>query len=79
MMNCIFNIANVKINSISGNASINLGESTISSPSVTTKAQGTTFSVGDGAPISSQTSNGWADQDWKDQDSSLSPGYSSQI
>ncbi|WP_449539782.1 spore germination protein [Ferdinandcohnia sp. Marseille-Q9671] len=72
-------IGGIKINSVSGNASIHFGDATISSSSVTVKAQGNAFSIGDLSKVWSPMSNGWMDNDGNDQDSGGSPTTSAPL
>jgi hypothetical protein len=66
-MQTVINIYTLKINSISGNASVNLGESFHNSHSSNTKSTGANTSYGDEAPSISTMKNLYVDPDVNDQ------------
>lgn len=74
-----YGVGPLKINNVSGNASINFGDASFSSNSITVKNQGKAFAIGDGTLVCSQMNNGWLDPDVTDQDQSASPEFSSSI
>lgn len=61
------NIFAMKINSISGNGSVNIGESFHNSHTANSKATGTNASYGDEAPPISTMKNIYVDPDVNDQ------------
>lgn len=72
-------VGGIKINTISGNASINFGDATFSSSSVTIKAQGNAFGIGDLSRVWAPMQNNWLDNDMSDQNSGQSPSNASPI
>jgi hypothetical protein len=63
----VINIFNMKINSITNNASVNIGESLHNSHTANTKAQGTNASFGDVSPPRATMKNMYIDPDVNDQ------------
>jgi hypothetical protein len=66
-MQPVINIYTLKINSISGNASVNIGESFHNSPTSNSKSTGANTSYGDEAPSISTMKNLYVDPDVNDQ------------
>jgi len=64
----IINIFAMKINSISNNGSVNIGDSFHNSHTANSKYTGTNSSYGDQAPPSAQMKNVYIDPDLHDQD-----------
>jgi hypothetical protein len=69
-MPTIINIYTLKINSISSNASVNIGETFHSSHSANLKSTGSNTSYGDEAPPISTMKNIYVDPDVNDQNQS---------
>jgi hypothetical protein len=63
----VINIFNMKINNITNNASVNIGESLHNSHTANTKAQGTNASFGDVSPPLAAMKNIYIDPDINDQ------------
>jgi hypothetical protein len=63
----VINIFNLKINNITNNASVNIGESLHNSHTANTKAQGTNASFGDVSPPRAAMKNIYIDPDMNDQ------------
>ena len=74
-----YGVGPLKINNISGNASINFGDATFTASSVTKKTQGVAFSIGDGSAVWGPMYNNWFDPDIIDQDESASPAASNPL
>jgi len=72
-MPCVINIGNIKINSVSANGSVNIGEVVHNSHSSNIKSQGSNTSIGDFSPTSAQMNNGAIDNDVSDQNEILNP------
>jgi hypothetical protein len=66
-MQPVINIYTLKINSISGNASVNIGESFHNSHTANSKSTGANTSYGDEAPSISTMKNLYVDPDEYDQ------------
>ncbi|SEB42810.1 spore germination protein [Paenibacillus sp. GP183] len=66
-MQPVINIYTLKINSISGNASVNIGESLHTSHTSNTKSTGANMSYGDEAPSIATMKNLYVDPDEYDQ------------
>ena len=66
-MPSVINIYNVKINSISSNGSVNIGEALHNSHTAHSKSTGTNSSYGDVSPASSKMRNIYIDPDTNDQ------------
>ncbi|MFD0049501.1 spore germination protein [Actinomycetes bacterium NPDC127524] len=80
-MQTVINIYSLKINNISSNGSINIGESLHNSPTANTKSQGQNSSYGDFAPPHAVMENVFIDPDLNDQGDVLdsTPVVSSQL
>lgn len=65
-MATVINICIIKINSIASNASLNIGESVIASPSATAKYTGSNATYGDHAPSVAPMKNVYVDPDVND-------------
>ncbi|WJH32420.1 spore germination protein [Paenibacillus aurantius] len=72
-MASIVNIFCMKINSISNNGSVNIGESVHSDHTANTKSQGVNSSYGDGSPAESAMKNVFVDPDFNDMGDILDP------
>lgn len=66
-MATVINIFMIKINSIASNASLNIGESVINSPTSTAKYTGTNAAYGDKAVSLAPMKNIYVDPDLNDQ------------
>ncbi|UOQ45088.1 spore germination protein [Halobacillus salinarum] len=66
-MPSINNIYNIKVNSISHNGSVNIGDALHNSPTANSKATGQNTSYGDAAPASAGMENVYIDPDVEDQ------------
>lgn len=66
-MGTIINIFCMKINSVSSNGSVNIGEALHNSHTANTKAQGGNTSFGDTSPTQSNMKNVYVDPDMYDQ------------
>jgi len=66
-MQTVINLYYLKINSISGNASITIGEATHSSHTSNIKSQGVNSSYGDTSPTEAMLENVYIDPDVNDQ------------
>lgn len=66
-MQTIVNLYFIKINSISGNGSVTIGEATHNSPTANNKSQGQNTSYGDTSPAESTMENVFIDPDVNDQ------------
>lgn len=73
------NLQELKINNLSGNASINPGDANITGSSIYRKSVGVNFAIGDFSSSNSVHSNMYYDPDLSDQNSGQSPTSSSQI
>lgn len=69
MPSVVINLHYLKINSISGNGSLTIGEAAYNSPSAYYKAQGTNSSYGDTSPTEANMENLLNDPDVNDQTS----------
>lgn len=69
MPSTVINLYYLKINSISGNGSITIGEAAYNSPTNNQKSQGTNSSFGDTSPTESVMENFLNDPDVNDQTS----------
>ncbi|MBT2572463.1 spore germination protein [Bacillus sp. ISL-51] len=67
MPSTVINLYYLKINSISGNGSITIGEAAYNSPTTNNKSQGLNSSFGDTSPIESMMENFLNDPDVNDQ------------
>lgn len=67
MPSTVINLYYLKINSISGNGSITIGEAAYNSPTTNNKSQGLNSSFGDTSPIESMMENLLNDPDVNDQ------------
>ena len=67
------NIYSIKINSISNNGSLNIGDALHNSPTANTKSQGTNSSYGDISPTTSGMENVFIDPDVNDQGDIANP------
>ncbi|WP_102345830.1 spore germination protein [Bacillus sp. Marseille-P3661] len=74
-----FNTQGVKINNISGNASINSGEANLSGNGIDQKNIGIAFSIGDFSPVFNQQINRYVDPDFSDFNEGASPSNAQQI
>ncbi|KOO47582.1 spore germination protein [Priestia koreensis] len=63
----VINIYSLKINSISNNGSVNIGESLHNSPVANSKSTGTNASYGDVSPATARMKNIYIDPDTNDQ------------
>lgn len=61
------NIINQKINNVTGNASVNYGNTHHNGHVVNLKAQGTSTTIGDFSPMNAPSLNNWLDQKGMDQ------------
>lgn len=66
-MSCVINIYSIKVNSISGNGSVNMGPVFHNSHTANTKATGGNTSVGDQSPTFGYMNNQTVDPDVNDQ------------
>ncbi|WP_071459847.1 spore germination protein [Bacillus massilinigeriensis] len=66
-MHTVINIYSLKINNISNNGSLNIGDSLHNSPTANTKSQGQNASYGDYAPPTAAMENVFIDPDLNDQ------------
>jgi hypothetical protein len=66
-MQTVINLYYLKINSISGNASITIGEATHNSHTSNIKSQGVNSSYGDTSPTEAMLENVYIDPDINDQ------------
>jgi hypothetical protein len=69
MPSVVINLYYLKINSISGNGSITIGEATHNSPTSNSKSQGINASYGDTSPTEAMMENLLNDPDVNDQTS----------
>jgi Spore germination protein gerPA/gerPF len=69
MPSVVINLYYLKINSISGNGSITIGEASHNSPTSNTKSQGINSSYGDTSPTEAMMENLLNDPDVNDQTS----------
>ncbi len=69
MPSVVINLYYLKINSISGNGSITIGEASHNSPTSNTKSQGINASYGDTSPTEAMMENLLNDPDVNDQTS----------
>lgn len=69
MPSVVINLYYLKINSISGNGSITIGEASHNSPTSNTKSQGMNASYGDTSPTEAMMENLLNDPDVNDQTS----------
>ncbi|MFZ0447222.1 MAG: spore germination protein [Bacillus sp. (in: firmicutes)] len=69
MPSVVINLHYLKINSISGNGSITIGEASYNSPTANTKSQGMNSSYGDTSPTEAIMENLLNDPDVNDQTS----------
>ncbi|CAM3540724.1 spore germination protein [Marinicrinis lubricantis] len=69
----VINIYNLKINSISNNGSVNIGEAVHTSHTSNTKAQGSNSSYGDSSPPRSLMNNTFVDPDFNDMGEIANP------
>ncbi|KKK39045.1 hypothetical protein WQ57_04450 [Mesobacillus campisalis] len=67
MTSCVVNVYYLKINSISGNGSITIGEAAHNSHTANSKSQGTNSSFGDYSPSDALMENLLNDPDLNDQ------------
>jgi hypothetical protein len=67
MTSCVVNVYYLKINSISGNGSITIGEASHNSHTANSKSQGTNSSFGDYSPSEALMENLLNDPDINDQ------------
>lgn len=67
MPSIVINLHYLKINSISGNGAITIGEATYNSPSAYNKSQGLNSSYGDTSPTEAMMENILIDPDVNDQ------------
>ncbi|MCH1627375.1 spore germination protein [Ferdinandcohnia quinoae] len=72
-MNDRYMIGPIKINSQSGNSSVNFGDASIANNSVTKKGQGNALGIGDLSSVFAPMNNRWIDNDVSDQNSGNSP------
>ncbi|MDF2903389.1 MAG: hypothetical protein K0S25_1027 [Bacillus sp. (in: firmicutes)] len=72
-MQTVINIFNLKINSISNNGSLNIGEALHNAPTANTKSQGHNASFGDFAPPTAAMENVFIDPDMNDQGDIANP------
>lgn len=68
-MPTVINLYCMKVNSISGNGSITIGEASHNSHTANNKSQGINSSYGDTSPTESQMENVYIDPDVNDQSS----------
>lgn len=66
-MPSVINIYSIKINSISNNGSVNIGEALHNAPTANSKSQGLNSSYGDLSPTSAGMENVFIDPDVNDQ------------
>ncbi|WP_433742557.1 spore germination protein [Falsibacillus pallidus] len=66
-MQTVINIFSIKVNSVSNNGSINIGEALHNSPTANHKSQGQTTAYGDYAAPASAMENVYIDPDLNDQ------------
>ncbi|RXT07991.1 spore germination protein [Ammoniphilus sp. CFH 90114] len=66
-MSTIINIYCIKINNISNNGSINIGDALHNAPTANTKSQGVNSSYGDQSPTTAGMENVFIDPDMNDQ------------
>ncbi|MGG3470112.1 spore germination protein [Neobacillus pocheonensis] len=69
------NVFNIKTNSIANNANISLGPAVQNSHTANQKWIGANYALGDLAPASSCSFNGFVDPDVSDQDQIANPSF----
>jgi hypothetical protein len=72
-MQTVINIYSLKINNVSNNGSINIGEALHNSPTANTKSQGQNASYGDYAPPTAAMENVFIDPDMNDMGDIANP------
>lgn len=72
-MQTVINIFSLKINNVSNNGSINIGEALHNAPTANTKSQGHNASYGDFAPPSAAMENVFIDPDVNDMGDIANP------
>lgn len=73
MMPSNINIYSIKVNNISNNGSLNIGDALHNAPTANTKAQGVNSSYGDTSPTTSGMENVYIDPDVNDQGDIANP------
>ncbi|CAM3742809.1 spore germination protein [Mesobacillus zeae] len=78
-MQTVINIYCLKINNISNNGSLNIGDALHNSPTANTKSQGQNASYGDYAPPTAAMENVFIDPDLNDQGDIADPSHVNSI